>query len=89
MRPVTGRTVAMLQIHKLIVAERKAAERQRKLDTRFAVFLWTAENRYPVTAAVSKLYRREADAVRARDRMQGNYVVRSVRLDSSLLEAKL
>lgn len=72
----------MLSMHKQIVAARKAAEQERRQRTRYAVFEWTAENRYPADRALSKLYRRECDAVKACDRMASrNVVVREVYLD--------
>lgn len=70
----------MLSMHKQLVAARKAAEQERRQRTRYAVFEWNAENRYPAERALSKLYRRECDAVKACDRLDGNYVVREVYL---------
>lgn len=52
---------------------------KKKLCTRYGVFVWNRDGRYPRRAAVGKLHRSEKLAQRQADRRPGeNLVVRSV-----------
>jgi hypothetical protein len=67
-------------IHRRAKEHDRDRTKREKERTKYGVFVWTEENRYPITAA-EKVYASEKLAKKAADKMNtdgGNYVVRPV-----------